>query len=96
MFTRKILKTTLASTMGLYRVLVSGQVRLSEPDMPCIPLTQTRSVHRHRIPASTTPPSLAAKDFLNFLKSDEAQVSYERAGFIPATPAELNTTTALT
>jgi hypothetical protein len=37
----------------------------------------------------------AAKDFLNFLKSDEAQVIYERAGFIPATPAELNTTTTL-
>jgi hypothetical protein len=33
----------------------------------------------------------AAKDFLNFLKSDEAQVIYERAGFIPATPAELDT-----
>jgi hypothetical protein len=34
----------------------------------------------------------AAKDFLNFLRSDEAQVILKRAGFIPATPAELNTT----
>ncbi|MEN8129630.1 MAG: substrate-binding domain-containing protein [Pseudomonadota bacterium] len=33
----------------------------------------------------------AAKDFLNFLKSDEAQVILERAGFIPATETELNT-----
>jgi hypothetical protein len=33
----------------------------------------------------------AAKDFLNFLKSDEAQVILERAGFIPATEDELNT-----
>ena len=37
----------------------------------------------------------AADDFLNFLKSDEAQVIYERAGFIPATPAELSTTVPL-
>jgi ABC-type molybdate transport system substrate-binding protein len=37
----------------------------------------------------------AAKDFLNFLKSDEAQVIYERAGFIPATQTELNTTIPL-
>jgi hypothetical protein len=33
----------------------------------------------------------AAEDFLEFLKSDEAQVIYERAGFIPATEDELNT-----
>jgi hypothetical protein len=33
----------------------------------------------------------AAKDFLNFLRSDEAQVILERAGFIPATQDELNT-----
>ena len=33
----------------------------------------------------------AAKDFLNFLRSEEAQVIYERAGFIPATQDELNT-----
>ena len=33
----------------------------------------------------------AAKDFLNFLKSDEAQFILERAGFIPATETELNT-----
>lgn len=37
----------------------------------------------------------AAKDFLKFLKSDEAQVILERAGFIPATPTELNTTIPL-
>lgn len=34
----------------------------------------------------------AARDFLEFLKSDEAQVILERAGFIPATETELNTT----
>ncbi len=33
----------------------------------------------------------AAKAFLDFLKSDEAQVILERAGFIPATATELNT-----
>jgi hypothetical protein len=32
----------------------------------------------------------SAKDFLNFLRSEEAQVIYERAGFIPATQQELN------
>lgn len=37
----------------------------------------------------------AAKDFLEFLKSPEAQVILERAGFIPATPSELNTTIPL-
>ena len=37
----------------------------------------------------------AAKDFLNFLKSDEAQVILERAGFIPATAGELNTSIPL-
>ena len=34
----------------------------------------------------------AARDFLEFLKSDEAQVILERAGFIPATEDELNMT----
>ncbi|MDH3980106.1 MAG: substrate-binding domain-containing protein [Gammaproteobacteria bacterium] len=33
----------------------------------------------------------AAEDFLDFLKSDEAQVILERAGFIPATQDELDT-----
>ncbi|MDH5693536.1 MAG: substrate-binding domain-containing protein [Gammaproteobacteria bacterium] len=33
----------------------------------------------------------AAKDFLRFLKSPEAQTIYQRAGFIPATSTELNT-----
>jgi ABC-type glycerol-3-phosphate transport system substrate-binding protein len=37
----------------------------------------------------------AAKAFLNFLKSDEAQVILERAGFIPATADELDTTIPL-
>ena len=37
----------------------------------------------------------AARDFLKFLKSDEAQVILERAGFIPATETELNTTVPL-
>ena len=37
----------------------------------------------------------AARDFLKFLKSDEAQVILERAGFIPATETELNTTIPL-
>jgi len=37
----------------------------------------------------------AAKNFLNFLKSDEAQVILERAGFIPATETELNTSIPL-
>lgn len=37
----------------------------------------------------------AARDFLNFLKSPEAQVILERAGFIPATADELNTSTPL-
>lgn len=37
----------------------------------------------------------AAEDFLDFLKSPEAQVIYERAGFIPATQNELNTTIQL-
>ncbi|MGB5718962.1 MAG: substrate-binding domain-containing protein, partial [Gammaproteobacteria bacterium] len=39
--------------------------------------------------------NLAARDFLKFLKSPEAQVILERAGFIPATPTELNTTIPL-
>lgn len=33
----------------------------------------------------------AARVFLNFLESPEAQVILERAGFIPATADELNT-----
>jgi hypothetical protein len=33
----------------------------------------------------------AAEDFLEFLRSDEAQVILERAGFLPATEDELNT-----
>jgi len=33
----------------------------------------------------------AARDFLDFLKTPEAQVILERAGFIPATATELNT-----
>lgn len=33
----------------------------------------------------------AARDFLQFLKSTEAQIILERAGFIPATDTELNT-----
>ena len=37
----------------------------------------------------------AARNFLKFLKSPEAQVILERAGFIPATPTELNTTIPL-
>jgi ABC-type molybdate transport system substrate-binding protein len=37
----------------------------------------------------------AAKDFLYFLRSDEAQVILERAGFIPATEDELDTTIPL-
>jgi hypothetical protein len=37
----------------------------------------------------------AAKDFLNFLKSVEAQFILEQAGFIPATEEELNTTIPL-
>lgn len=37
----------------------------------------------------------AARDFLNFLKSPEAQVILERAGFIPATGSELNTSIPL-
>lgn len=37
----------------------------------------------------------AAKDFLKFLKSPEAQVIYQRAGFIPATTDELNNTIKL-
>jgi hypothetical protein len=37
----------------------------------------------------------AARDFLKFLKSPEAQVILERAGFIPATQTELNTTIPL-
>ncbi len=37
----------------------------------------------------------AARDFLEFLKSPEAQVILERAGFIPATEDELNTTIPL-
>jgi hypothetical protein len=37
----------------------------------------------------------AARDFLEFLKSDEAQVILERAGFIPATEDELDTTISL-
>lgn len=37
----------------------------------------------------------AARDFLEFLKSPEAQVIYERAGFIPATQGELNSVTVL-
>lgn len=37
----------------------------------------------------------ATEDFLDFLKSDEAQVILERAGFIPATATELNTTITL-
>jgi len=39
--------------------------------------------------------SLAARSFLEFLKSPEAQVILERAGFIPATDTELNTTIPL-
>jgi hypothetical protein len=39
--------------------------------------------------------SKAARDFLEFLKSDEAQVILERAGFIPATETELDTTIPL-
>jgi len=39
--------------------------------------------------------SKAARDFLEFLKSNEAQVILERAGFIPATEDELNTTIPL-
>lgn len=35
--------------------------------------------------------SKAARDFLEFLKSTEAQIILERAGFIPATPEELDT-----
>lgn len=37
----------------------------------------------------------AARDFLKFLKSPEAQVILESAGFIPATQTELNTTIPL-
>lgn len=37
----------------------------------------------------------AAKDFLKFLKSDEAQFILEQAGFIPATEDELNTSIPL-
>jgi hypothetical protein len=37
----------------------------------------------------------AARDFLVFLKSPEAQTILERAGFIPATADELNTITSL-
>ena len=37
----------------------------------------------------------AARVFLNFLESPEAQVILERAGFIPATEDELNTTIPL-
>jgi ABC-type molybdate transport system substrate-binding protein len=37
----------------------------------------------------------AARNFLEFLKSPEAQVILERAGFIPATQTELNTTIPL-
>ncbi len=39
--------------------------------------------------------SNAARDFLDFLKSAEAQVILEHAGFIPATADELNTTITL-
>jgi hypothetical protein len=37
----------------------------------------------------------ATEDFLDFLRSDEAQVILERAGFLPATATELNTTITL-
>ncbi|MGD8311529.1 MAG: substrate-binding domain-containing protein, partial [Gammaproteobacteria bacterium] len=37
----------------------------------------------------------AARDFLEFLRSSEAQFILESAGFIPATADELNTTTTL-
>jgi ABC-type molybdate transport system substrate-binding protein len=37
----------------------------------------------------------AARDFLEFLKSSEAQFILEQAGFIPATETELNTSIPL-
>ena len=82
------------------------QFRRSNPDIVAIRISNdagpdgqalNRSDHVNYLATQLTNAKKpgAAKDFLNFLKSDEAQVILERAGFIPATAGELNTSIPL-
>lgn len=67
-------------------------------DMPDVYTTVARG-HMNQLAAkidtANEKNNRAAPDFLKFLKSPEAQVILERAGFIPATQTELNTTIPL-
>lgn len=84
------------------------QFRRSNPDIVAIRISEdpgpdgkalNRSDHVNYLAAKVGTGSpknaQAADDFLEFLKSDEAQVILERAGFIPVTEDELNTTILL-
>jgi len=80
------------------------QYRLNKPDMVAIRVSDDmgpdgKALNRSddvnylatKIEMAPEDNARAARDFLKFLRSPEAQVIYERAGFIPATADELNT-----
>jgi hypothetical protein len=81
------------------------QFRLNNPDIVAIRVTDNagpdgKALNRSddvnylatKVDTANESNALAARHFLEFLKSPEAQVIYDRAGFIPATAEELNTT----
>ena len=84
------------------------QNRKDNPDIVAIPVSDSpgpdgKALNRSddvnylaaEIDTSNEKNNRAARDFLDFLKSPEAQFILEQAGFIPATADELNNTTLL-